>query len=81
MPTPGAAERTEEKSVGRYDKNRAARVLAHPVISNENIESVKAPIRAVVQKAKNFAGGVREAGRSFARASRYNMARLRGGRR
>ena len=70
-----------DRPIGEYDAARSKREMAKPVISQENIDTVKAPFKYAASKARGLVSDVKDAGHSFMKAHRSNMRRLRGGKR
>lgn len=66
-----------EKPIGEFDRGRSNREMAKPILSQENKDAIKAPIRA----AGGFIAGARKAGQQFMDDSRAQIRRMRGGKR
>lgn len=64
-----------EKPIGEFDRGRSNREMAKPILSQQNKDTLKAPVRA----AGGFIAGVRGAGKSLMDEGRATYRRLTGG--
>jgi hypothetical protein len=71
------AKKPYEKPIGEFDRGRANREMAKPILSQANKETLKTPVRA----ASSFIEGVRGAGRSIMAEGRNTYRRMTSGRR
>jgi len=56
-----------DKPLMHYDKTRAKREMSKPVVSHENIDTVKSIGRAAGETVRSVGRNVRQAGRDFAK--------------